>query len=114
MNTTICYSKYFKNYNFINDFCFNKNDYISELLIKNYQTSVYNVNMNNKQEVNILKKIDDIMRIYIIDSAFFQIVQRRLNSLEDNSIQDLNTILIEEYQKFNQEVSSVITNSRWI
>lgn len=113
MNTT-CYSKYFKNYNFINDFCFNKDDYISELLIKNYQTAIYNVDINNKQEVNVLKKIDDIMKIYITDSNFFQIVQKRLNSLEDNSIQDLNTILIEEYQKFKQGLSSVIKNSRWI
>lgn len=113
MNTT-CYSKYFKNYNFINDFCFNKNDYISELLIKNYQTSIYNVDLNNKQEVNMLKKIDNIMKIYIVNSDFFKVVQQSLMSMDDNSIQDLNSILLEEYQKFNQNISPVIKNSRWI
>lgn len=113
MNTT-CYSKYFKNYNFINDFCFNQDDYISELLIKNYQTSVYNVDMNNKQEVNLLKKIDNIMYIYIIDSDFFQAVQKQLGNIEDNSTQDLNTILIDEYQKFSQHIFPVVKNSRWI
>lgn len=113
MNTT-CYSKYFKNYNFINDFCFNKNDYISELLIKNYQTSIYNVDLNNKQEINMLKKIDNIMKIYIVNSDFFKVVQQSLMRMDDNSIQDLNSILLEEYQKFNQNISSVIKNSRWI
>lgn len=113
MNTT-CYSKYFKNYNLINDFCFNQNDYISELLIKNYQTSIYNVDINNKQEVNLLKKIDNIMKIYIIDSDFFQVIQERLNNMEDNLVQDINTILIDEYEKFSQHISPVVKNSRWI
>ncbi len=114
MNTAIDYSKYFKNYNFINDFCFNKDDYISEMLLKNYQTSIYNVDLNDKSEVKMLKKIDDIMNLYIIDQNFFQFVKSRLNDMEDNYIQDLNTILINEYNNYKTVAVKPVETSRWI
>ncbi len=114
MNTAIDYSKYFKNYNFINDFCFNKDDYISEMLIKNYQTSIYNVDLNNKIEIKMLKKIDNIMNLYIIDQNFCQLVKNRLSDMEDNYIQDLNTILINEYNNYQNDVVKSIETSRWI
>lgn len=114
MNTAIDYSKYFKNYNFINDFCFNKDDYISEMLLKNYQTSIYNVDLNNKEEIKMLKKIDDIMKIYIIDQNFFQLINCRLTDMEDNYIQDINAILINEYEKFKNAIVKSVETSRWI
>lgn len=114
MNTTIDYSKYFKNYNFINDFCFNKDDYISEMLLKNYQTSIYNVDLNNKEEVQRLKKIDNIMNIYIIDQNFSKLVKNRLNDMEDNYIQDLNAILINEYNNYKNAIVKSVETSRWI
>lgn len=113
MNIAIDYSKYFKNYNFINEFCFNENDYISEMLQKNYQTSVYNVDINNKKELKIVKKIDNIMKIYIIDKEFFQIIQKKLTDMDNNFIQDLNKILIEEFDNFEKDIG-LVTTSRWI
>lgn len=114
MNTAIDYSKYFKNYNLINDFCFNKDDYISEMLLKNYQTSIYNVDLTNKEEIRMLKKIDNIMKVYIIDQKFFQFITCRLTDMEDNYIQDINTILINEYEKFKNDIVKSVETSRWI
>lgn len=113
MSIAIDYNKYFENYNFINDFCFNKNDYISEMLLKSYQTSVYNVDVNNKEELKKIKKIDKIMKFYIIDKEFFQIVQKKLTDLDNSFTQDLNEILIEEYTEFENNVVP-FTTSRWI
>ena len=113
MTNTIDYTKYFKNYNFINDYCYNKDDYISEILIKNYQTSIYNTDVNNKNDVKLMKKIDSIMKIYIIDSDFQELVKKKLNDINDNYIQDLNTILISEYDNFQNNVGNIST-SRWI
>ncbi len=114
MTTSVDYSKYFKNYNFINDFCFNKDDYISEMLLKNYQTSIYNVDLTNKEEVKMLKKIDNIMKIYIVDQNFFQFINCNLDNMEDNYIQDINTILINEYEKFKKTMVKAVETSRWI
>ena len=113
MTNTIDYVKYFKNYNFINDYCYSKDDYISEMLIKNYQTSIYNTDINNKNDVKLMKKIDNIMKIYIMDLEFFEIIQKKLKDMNDNYIQDLNTILSKEYDNFQNSVG-VISTSRWI
>lgn len=114
MTTVIDYSKYFKNYNFINDFSFNNEDYITELLIKNYLTNVYNADTSNRQELLLLKKIDNIMKVYITDNDFYRLVQLRLEEEIKNDIQDLNLILIEVYKLFLNNVSGSIEISRWI
>lgn len=109
----IDYGKIFKNYNFINEYYFDKDDYISDMLIKNYRTLIYNIDINNKLDLRFAKKIDNIMNLYIIDTDFYKNIHECLNDFENNNIQDLNQILIEEYEKY-QQVLPVITTSRWI
>ena len=109
----IDYGKIFKNYSSINEFCFNKNDYISDMLIKNYRTLIYNIDINNKLELRLAKKIDIIMNLYIIDIDFYKNIQDYLNDFEHSNIQDLNKILIKEYEKY-QQILPTITTSRWI
>ena len=110
----IDYSEIFENYNFINDFSFECEDYISDMLVKNYRTSIYNGDTTNKEDVSMLKKIDNIMKKYFIDSTFYKIIQNKLKDINDNYIQDLNIILISEYEKYESGIDGVITTSRWI
>lgn len=109
----INYGKVFKNYNFINEYCFDKDDYISDLLIKNYRTLIYNIDIKNKLDLRLAKKIDNIMNLYIIDNDFYKNIHECLNDFENSNIQDLNTILMKEYEKY-QQVLPTITTSRWI
>ena len=109
----IDYGKIFKNYNFINEYCFNKEDYISDMLIKNYRTLIYNIDINNKLDLRLAKKIDNIMNLYIIDNDFYKNIHEYLNDFEHSNIQDLNEILINQYEKY-QQILPPISTSRWI
>ena len=113
MYQIIDYNKYFPNYDFINEYPYNKKDYISEMLVKNYKTCVFNIDVNEKKEFKKVKQIDEIMKIYFLNCDFYKIVQDRLNNYVDNDIQDLNEILIDEYRNYQNNVTGFVETSRW-
>lgn len=114
MNMVIEYSKYFKNFDLINNFSFNKADYISEMLVKNYKTTIYNFDINNSIQMKKIKKIDEIMKKYIMEKDFYIFIQNRIENYFSNDIQDLNEILIIEYENFEKNINIKVETSRWI
>ena len=109
----IDYSKYFINYNFINNYNYDVSDYISDMLIKNYKLSIYNVDIKLEGELISLQKLDEIMGLYIKNIDFYKFVQDWLKNNDDN-IQDLNIILFNIYNLFKNDVSGFVSVSKWI
>ena len=84
------------------------------MLVKNYKTTIYNSDINNSIQMKKIKKIDEIMKKYINEKAFYNFIQNRLENYFSNDIQDLNQILIKEYENFEKNINIKVETSRWI
>ena len=67
MNNNKQILNYCKNYYKIIDFNFNEEDFITEKLIKIYKQFIFNVDINNTNEVNKVVELDNILNLYIED-----------------------------------------------
>ena len=54
------------------------------------------------------------MKKYINEKAFYNFIQNRFENYFSNDIQDLNQILIKEYENFEKNINIKIETSRWI
>ena len=104
-------------YTIIN-FEFYSDDNISEKLIDVYQKYVFTINLNNKEEVKKLEKLDKLMYTYISDNAFRNQIKLDIRSIKvaksGNILESIVNAIIGFFEKYEDIRISRVVLPRWI
>lgn len=123
MKNSFYYNKkildYCPNFNKIIDCDFYEGDNITNRLIKIYEEFVFNVDLNDKTQIEQLKKIDKLLKKYMDDYHFRgeikkEIIHIKVSSDVKNVINYVVNKLIELFNKYTEGYTRNIYIPRWI
>lgn len=94
-------------------------DFVTEKLIKIYEDFIFKANIENQEEIHIVKKIDYVLGRYIDDYLFRRRMQKEIYrvKVKKESTNILQGIVLSIIQIFNHYEEDTIRNiyiSRWI
>ncbi len=102
----------------INNFSFFEDDTISARLIDIYRRFVFEVDLNNKEEVDSLEKIDYVLNKYIEDYMFRKQLQKDVMNIRvkvsDNFIKKTIEAILGYYDSYEAGYTRNIYFARWI
>lgn len=98
-----------KNYDYIINYNYKRNDIVTETIINTYQECIFS--SNNKNE---LEKLDNIIMHYITNRKFYHYVQEYYNNDKKAYYENTKDKLIELYDKFDLDSLLNIKNTKWI
>lgn len=102
----------------INNFIFYDDDYISGKLIGIYRKFIFEVDINNEEEVSSLEKIDYVLNKYIDDYMFRKQLQKDLLSIRvksgENFIKKTIDAINNFYDSYEAGYTRNIYFARWI
>ena len=94
-------------------------DAITQKLIKIYQQYIFRIDINNKDDVESVKKLDNILNAYIEDYQFRKMLQIKIKEVRVK--QDARDILkeviksiIKIFNNYEEYTTRVIYVSKWI
>lgn len=110
---------YCPNFDKINNADFLDGDHISNQLVKIYKDFIFNIDLNDIEEINEVREIDKIMGKYVDDYFFRKTMQERLSSLRvkqsiTNKIKAIVLSIIELFKSLDEEQTRKIYVSKWI
>lgn len=98
-----------KNYDYIINYNYKRNDIITENIINTYQECIF-----SNENKNELEKLDNIIMKYINNKKFYYYVQEYFNNDKKNYYESTKDKLIELYDKFDLDSLLKIKNTKWI
>lgn len=118
MNNNKQILNYCKNYYKIIDFNFNEEDFITEKLIKIYKKFIFNVDINNTNEVNKVVELDNILNLYIEDYEFRGKLQKEIVKVrvkkDSNILVSLIESIIKIFTDYEEYTTKKIYIAKWI
>lgn len=118
MNNNKQILNYCKNYYKIIDFNFNEEDFITEKLIKIYKKFIFNVDINNTNEVNKVVELDNILNLYIEDYEFRGELQKEIVKVRvkkgSNILVSLIESIIKIFTDYEEYTTKKIYIAKWI
>lgn len=118
MNNNKQILNYCKNYYKIIDFNFNEEDFITEKLIKIYKQFIFNVDINNTNEVNKVVELDNILNLYIEDYEFRGELQKEIVKVRvkkgSNILVSLIESIIKIFTDYEEYTTKKIYIAKWI
>ena len=101
------------------DFDYFEDDIITEKLIKVYKSYIFHIDINNKEEIRIVKQIDYVLGKYIDDYLFRHAMQSEFVHMKvKKSCVDILRSIIEGilkiFIKYEEETTKKIYIARWI
>lgn len=109
---------YCQNYYKIIDFNFNEEDFITEKLIKIYKQFIFNVDINNTNEVNKVVELDNILNLYIEDYEFRGELQKEIVKVrvkkDSNILVSLIESIIKIFTDYEEYTTKKIYIAKWI
>ena len=118
MNNNKQILNYCKNYYKIIDFNFNEEDFITEKLIKIYKQFIFNVDINNTNEVNKVVELDNILNLYIEDYEFRGELQKEIEKVrvkkDSNILVSLIGSIIKIFTDYEEYTTKKIYIAKWI
>lgn len=118
MNNNKQILNYCKNYYKIIDFNFNEEDFITEKLIKIYKQFIFNVDINNTNEVNKVVELDNILNLYIEDYEFRGELQKEIVKVrvkkDSNILVSLIESIIKIFTDYEEYTTKKIYIAKWI
>lgn len=108
-----------KNFYKIVNFEIMEGDNITAKLIKIYQEYIFNIDINNKADVESIIELDKILGQYIDDHIFRrelqkEIVKIRVRKDTKNMLKDVIDKIIEIFNNYQEYTTKVVCISRWI
>ena len=104
-------------YNIIN-FDYFEDDYISEKLVQIYKDFIFNIDLNNQEDIEMIKQIDLVINKYMVDYYFRKEMQRSMLNIRvqktDNIIRDIAKSIIECFESYESGYTRNIYFARWI
>lgn len=109
---------YCQNYYKIIDFNFSEEDFITEKLIKIYKQFIFNVDINNTNEVNKVVELDNILNLYIEDYEFRGELQKEIVKVkvrkDSNILVSLIESIIKIFTDYEEYTTKKIYIAKWI
>ena len=106
------------NYYKIKNFDFDENDYISLKLIGIYEDYIFNIDINNNDEIKKIKEFDNILFKYINDYLFRKEVQRNVLNIKVRRGSNIVDIIVDYLINFMDIYEDGLTRNiyfaRWI
>ena len=104
-------------YTIIN-FEFYSDDVISEKLIDVYQNYIFTIDLNNRDEIEKIKRLDENMYKYISDYAFRNQIKQNISNVKvvkgENILESLVNALLLFFETYEEKSFSKIVLTRWI
>lgn len=105
------------NYDNIVNYKFSKKDIISKELIDFYEDYVFNCNIKDKEAIDRLQELDEIMNLFVKDLRFNEYVKASINSIDEANMEiytDLIFYIIDIYNKYENKTKTEVKTSRWL
>lgn len=101
------------------NFDYFEEDNVTERLIKIYENYIFNIDITNTDEVQIVKKIDYVLGKYIDDYLFrrkmqTEIVNVRIKKTCTDVLRAVVESIITIFNRYEEETTRTIYISRWI
>ena len=100
------------------NFEFNEDDQITLKLIEIYKNYIFNIDINNSEDIKNVEKIDYVMNKYIEDYFFRKDMQERLLKIRvkknDNVLETLVINIIDAFDNYETGYTRNIYFARWI
>lgn len=105
-------------YKIIN-FEFSEDDSITLKLIEVYRNFIFNIDINNPEEIKLVEKIDFVINKYIEDYFFRKDMQSRLLNIRikksaSNILEQLVASIIDAFDSYESGYTRNIYFARWI
>ncbi len=105
-------------YRIIN-FDYFEDDLVSEKLIKIYENYIFNIDITNEEEINLVKKIDYVLGKYMDDYMFrrkmqTEIMNVRIKKSCPNVLKAVVESIVAIFTRYEEETTRNIYISRWI
>ena len=96
-----------------------ENDNITERIIKLYQEYIFHIDLNNPEDVAMVKELDYIVNKYIEDYIFRkafqkQIVTVRIRRDVKDILKEMIKSIIRIFDKYEEDTTKIIYVSKWI
>ncbi|MBQ3021350.1 MAG: hypothetical protein IJD92_03905 [Bacilli bacterium] len=102
----------------IKNYEFDENDYITLKIIGIYEDYIFNIDINNEEEVRKIEEIDCIISKYVDDYAFRREIQNNLLNLKVKRGSNIVEIIIENliriFNTYEDGYTRNIYFARWI
>lgn len=101
------------------NFDYFEEDYVTEKLIKIYENFIFNINISDNEEIQMVKKIDYVLGKYIDDYLFRRKMQKEIVNvkIKKSCVNVLHAIvdsIITIFNRYEEETTRNIYISRWI
>lgn len=101
------------------DFCPYEDDIVSKKLIKLYQEYIFRIDINSKEEVESVIRLDYVISKYIDDYLFRKEMQKRILEIRvkkdtKDILKDIINSIIKIFDNYEEYTTRVIYISRWI
>lgn len=110
--------KHCPNFYKIINFDFFEDDYISEKLVQIYKDFIFNIDLDNDEDINMIKQMDLVINKYMEDYYFRKEMQRSMLNIRvqktDNLIRDIAECIINCFDSYESGYTRNIYFARWI
>ena len=108
-----------KNFYKIVNFEIMEGDNITATLIKIYQEYIFNIDINNKEDVDSIIALDTILGHYIEDHIFRRELQKEIVKIKvrrnpKTMLRDIINNIIAIFNNYQEYTTKVVCISRWI
>lgn len=96
-----------------------ENDIITEKIIKIYQEYIFRIDINNVEDIKMVKELDFVIGKYIDDYIFRkafqkQIVKVRIDRNVKDILKEMIKSIIKIFNKYEEDTTKIIYISHWI
>ncbi len=110
--------KYCPNYYTIINFDFNETDMISDRLIKVYKSYIFSIDEDNREDIERVQELDNVLANYIKDYLFRSTLQKEIVTVQvrkdNNILKSLVDIIIRIFTNYEEYTTRKIYISKWI
>ncbi len=118
MNSNKEVLKYCPNYYNIVNFDFSENDLISEKLISIYKSYIFSINLNNREDIELVEELDHVLGNYLHDYLFRSTLQKEIVTVkvkkDNNILKSLVENIIKIFTNYEEYTTRKIYLSKWI
>lgn len=110
--------KYCPNYYTIINFDFKETDMISDRLIKVYKSYIFSIDEKNREDIQRVQELDNVLANYIKDYLFRSTLQKEIVTVQvrkdNNILKSLVDIIIRIFTNYEEYTTRKIYISKWI
>lgn len=105
--------EYCEHYDAILNFHYKEFDDITEKLISSYREYIFQIDVQDKKQLHMVKQLDQVMHVYITSSSFYRFVQNYYQNDISISFGDITDVIALYHDYIKDEIKSTKI-TKWI